>query len=373
MTAASVSAEDATAISIGKIDYENLTMQVYDNNNAIVYYSTDQSTWLEIEGPYSSATKSYTMDISWISSTSDATLYFKGDIIKTIKSITLPMKNSSIKIKFDKVEGEFIFTDVEEAETFQWRKVTDYNWTTVDFDETSSSYKTFLDTTELLRSKGVKIIIRTPQLLGTGISNVGMRPSKEVTVAITARVAAPTLKVNIAKLTINTSAAMEYYNTKTSLWIACDGVSSIEDIAPSTLYQNGAKNVTLMIRRAETEKDTFSQTTYLIIPGQTAPPSIGDNSNEVTYYYMNSKLILQFNKASTSNMFEYSICKPDATFNETFASWKSVTTTKALTISKSTAPDGCTIYVRRKGTDANTTKNIAFKLPSAINHFTVKY
>ena len=52
--AASVSAEEASAISVGKIDYENLTMQIYNNNNSIVYCSTNQSTWQEVEGPYNS-------------------------------------------------------------------------------------------------------------------------------------------------------------------------------------------------------------------------------------------------------------------------------------------------------------------------------
>jgi len=214
---ASVSAEEATAISVGKIDYENLTMQIYNNNNSIVYYSTNQTTWLEVEGPYNSTTKSYTIDISWITSTSDFTLYFKGDIIKTIKSVTLPIKNSSIKVKFDKVEGEFIFSDVDEVDSFQWRKATDYNWTTVDLDETSTSYQSFLDTMELLRSKGIKILFRTPQIMGTSINNVGMRPSKEATVTITARTTSPSIKVNSTKLTINTSATMEYYNSSTAM------------------------------------------------------------------------------------------------------------------------------------------------------------
>jgi len=370
---ASVSAEEATAISVGKIDYENLTMQIYNNNNSIVYYSTNQTTWLEVEGPYNSTTKSYTIDISWITSTSDFTLYFKGDIIKTIKSVTLPIKNSSIKVKFDKVEGEFIFSDVDEVDSFQWRKATDYNWTTVDLDETSTSYQSFLDTMELLRSKGIKILFRTPQIMGTSINNVGMRPSKEATVTITARTTSPSIKVNSTKLTINTSATMEYYNSSTAMWIDCDGVVAIEDIVPSVLYQNGAKNVTLMVRRAATEKDTFSQTVYLTIPGQSASPSIGDSSNDVTNYYMNGKLIVQFNKASTSNIYEYTISKPGSTFTISSTSWKTVTTSKSLSLSSSLAPEGSVIYVRKKGIDANTSKNIDLKLSSAVNHFAVKY
>jgi hypothetical protein len=371
--AAHASAEDAAAISIGKIDYENFTMQIYNNNNSLVYYSTDQSTWTEVEGAYNTTSKSYTIDISWVSSTSDITLYFKGDTVKTIKSVTLPMRNSSLSVKFDKVEGEFLFEDTEDADTFQWRKTSDYNWNTVNLDEASSSYQAFLDTMEMLRGKGIKLYIRTPQVLGTGMNSVGARPSKEVTVTISARVTAPAVKVNSSKLTINTTTAMEYYNTKSGLWIECDGVTAIEDIAPGVLYQNGAKNVTLMIRRAATTTDTFSLTAYLTIPGQTAAPTIGDSSSEVTYYYMNSKLMLQFNKATTSNAYEYAIIKPDSSIELSSASWRSVTTSKVMTMSKSTAPDGATIYVRRKGIDENTSKSVALKLSSAVNNFTVKY
>jgi hypothetical protein len=367
------SAEEAAAISIGKIDYENLTIQVYNNNNSLVYYSTDQSTWTEVEGVYNSTSKSYTMDISWVSYTNDVTLSFKGDIVKTIKSVILPMRNTSLSVKFDKLEGEFQFEDTEEAETFQWRKTSDYNWNTVEFEEASSSYQAFLDTIEILRGKGIKLYIRTPQVLGTSLNNVGVRPSKEVTVTISARVAAPTIKVNSSKMTINTTSSMEYYNAKNGLWIECDGVTAVEDIAPGALYQNGSKNVVLMIRKTATTTDTFSLTSYLTIPGQSSAPTIGDNSAEVTYYYMNSKLILQFNKATVSNAYEYTIVKEENTFEPSGASWRPVTTSKVMTMSSGTAPDGATIYIRRKGIDENTSKNIPLKLPSAVNHFTVKY
>jgi hypothetical protein len=367
------SAEEAAAISIGKIDYENLTIQVYNNNNSLVYYSTDQSTWTEVEGVYNSTSKSYTMDISWVSYTNDVTLSFKGDIVKTIKSVILPMRNASLSVKFDKLEGEFQFEDTEEAETFQWRKTSDYNWNTVEFEEASSSYQAFLDTIEILRGKGIKLYIRTPQVLGTSLNNVGVRPSKEVTVTISARVAAPTIKVNSSKMTINTTSSMEYYSAKNGLWIECDGVTAVEDIAPGALYQNGSGNVVLMIRKAATTTDTFSLTSYLTIPGQSSAPTIGDNSAEVTYYYMNSKLILQFNKATVSNAYEYTIVKEENTFEPSGASWRTVTTSKVMTMSSGTAPDGAIIYIRRKGIDENTSKNIPLKLPSAVNHFTVKY
>lgn len=366
-------AAEASAISFGTIDYENLTLQIYNKNNGIVYYSTDNSTWSELEGGYDTTTKSYMMDISWVSLTTDVTLYFKGDTAKTVKSITLPMQNSSIGVEYDKAEGEFTFSEVEEADYFQWRKITDYNWYTVSFNENSSSYKSFLATMESLRIKGAKILFRTPQVIGTGAGNTGIRPSAEITITIPARGAAPSVKINTSKLTLSTTSSIEYYDAENDLWMECDGVMSIEDIAPKALYENGGKAVTLQLRKAATASAANSKIQKLVIPGQTAAPTIGGSINDVTYYYINTKLVLQFNNASEKNVYEYAIVKAEDDYNPGSVVWRSVNSSKILNISTVSAPDGSTVYVRRKGTDENTAKKISVVLPSATNSFTVSY
>lgn len=366
-------AADASAISFGTIDYENLTLQVYNNNNGVVYYSDDNSNWSELEGGFDPTTKSYTMDISWVSLTADVTLYFKGDSVKTVKSIILPMQNSSIGVEYDKAEGEFTFSEVEEADYFQWRKITDYNWNTVSFSENSTSYKNFLTTMEFLRVKGAKILIRTPQVIGTSASNTGMRPSAEVTITIPARSAAPSVKINTSKLTLSTTSSIEYYDEVNDLWMECDGVMSIEDIAPRALYENGGKTVTLQLRKSATSSTANSKVQKLVIPGQSAAPTIGGSVNDVTYYYINSKLVLQFNKASETNVFEYAIVKADDDFTPGSVVWRTVNSTKILNISAVSAPEGSTIYVRRKGRDENTSKNLSPILSSAVNSFAVTY
>lgn len=366
-------ASEAAAISFGKVNYEELTLQVFNNNNTIVYYSTDNSTWSEIEGGYESTTKAYTLDISWVSAASDVTLYFKGDIVKTVKSITLPMQNSSINVEYDKVEGEFTFTEAEEADNFEWRKTTDYYWNTVSFDESTASHKKFLETMENLRVKGAKLVFRTPQVIGTGSGDVGMRPSKEIAITIPARGAAPTVKVSSSKLTLNTTKSIEYYDSAGGFWIECDGAMAIEDIAPKALYENGGKSVTLLLRKSATATVPYSKTLKLTIPGQAEKPTIGGSASDVTYYYVNSKLVMQFNKASATNIYEYTIVREGNELNLARASWKSVNSTKLMTLSKVTAPSGCTIYVRKKGIDENSSKKVSLVLPSAINSFTVTY
>ncbi|HHV12668.1 MAG TPA: hypothetical protein GXX75_20545 [Clostridiales bacterium] len=369
--AAATPAATAAAVFVGAIDYDGLTLQVYYNNNAIVYYSTDKKTWTELEGMYDIATSSCTMDISWLSAKSDQTLYFKGDVVTTIKAVTLPAQNTSFRVTFNAVEEEFTFDNAEEADSFEWRKASDYAWREVDMDETSASYAAFMGTVEKFRVKGASIIIRLPQVKGTGNSNVGRRPSKEYSVKIAARAAAPNIKVNSLKLTVNTTSAMEYYNPVTKLWVECDSTMSLEEIAPKALYAKGGSNVTLKIRKAATASVTYSKTATVTIPGQSAPPSLGGSSADCTYYYLNSKLILQFNSASTANAYQYVIVKAGSSFNEASASWKTVTSSKILTISSSTAPAGATVYIRKKGTDAANGAEVV--LSSAVNSFKVAY
>lgn len=371
--AAGVSAAAATAVSIGTIDYDRLTMQVYYNNNAIVYYSTDGNIWTEVEGAYNSTDKSCTMDISWVSQTSDVTLYFKGDVVKTVKTVTLPGQNSSFKIVYDKIQEEFSFEDAEEAGFFEWRKATDYNWTAVSMEEASGSYQKFMDTIDVFHVSGAKLVIRIPQVTGTGLNNVGTRPSKEVAVTIPARAAAPSIKVNTSRLTLNTSSAMEYYDSSSGLWIECSTTMNLDEIAPEVLYENGGAAATLRIRKAATSLAPYSKTAYITIPGQAPPPGIGGSSADVTYYYMNSKLMLQFNHASASNLYEYAIVRPGADFNPSTASWKAVKVSTVTTISSASAPQGSTVYVRKKGVDADTVKGTGPVLASAVNSFSVEY
>ncbi len=366
-------AATASAVTFGTIDYENLTLQVYNNNNDIVYYSIDNTTWEELDAAYNSSSNSYFMDISWISVTSDITLYFKGDIVKTVKQITLPAQNSDFRAEYDRVENEFTFSSMDSANYFEWRKITDYYWNKVSFTESSASYQTFMETIEGFRLKGTRILIRIPQTVGMGASSVGARPSAETNITISAQAAAPAVKVNSSKLTLNTTSSMEYYDSVSGLWLECENTMLLSDIAPSVLYENGASSVTLSIRKAATTSAPYSKTMKLKVPGQAAAPTIGGSSYDVTYYYLNGKLVMQFNNASTSNQYEYAIVRAGGTFAVQNASWKTVSSSALMTLSSTTAPNGCTIYVRKKGRDENTNSNINLVLASAVNSFEVRY
>ncbi len=368
-----ISAAEAKPVSIGRIDYDTLTMHVYTNNNSVVHYSTDKTTWYEVEGNKTTENDAFLMDISWVNSTEDTALYLKGENDKTIQNVTLPAKDTSLKVIFDKVDSIFEFENCDAATHFEWKKANDYVWNKVSLDTNSASHQSFLKTMEGLLVKGAKVSFRIPQTVGTNANNVGTRPSKEVNITLAKRANAPSVKVNANKLTLNTTLSMEYFSDKINAWVECDKNMTIEDIAPTTLYRNGAKSVTLRIRAAATANKTYSKTAYLKISGQAGSPTIGDNSKDVSYYYQNGKLMLQFNNASKTDVYSYAIVKPGSSFHETTTSFTIMNTAKAKAISATTAPEGSVIYIRKQGINENITKGIELELASEVNSFKVSY
>lgn len=361
----------ATAVSIGAIDYEMMNMYVDRNSNTIVYYSTDKTVWNELEAEINTSDE-YIMDISWVSSTAATTLYFKGDVITTVVSVTLPKQNTSIKVTFNKVEGDLTFENIEDATYFQWRNETDYTWNTVSLEEDSASYVAFLNKINEYRNNATKIVVRTSSVYGTGTA-VGARASKEITVSITARGSFPIAKVNIKQMTVNTSTAMEYYDETTKSWVECTKNMPISELAEDSLYSATATSTTVSIRYYATSSKPYSKTATLVIPVQRVAPTVGDSKMDVTYYYSDSKLILQFPTATNANIYEYTIVEAGSTFDETKANWKTVKKTTAIKLNTAKVPAGSVIYVRKAGTAENISKNISLVLPSACNTISVTY
>lgn len=372
LSSASKEALAASKVSIGVSNYEELTSEIKAAGNGIVYYSTDEKNWYEVEGPYNSTNDTYTMDISWISDKADTTIYYKGNSVKSVVEAVYPMTNNEFSVVYNKVDGDFTFDGVDDLDYVEWRKSSDYQWNMVELDENSISYQRFLQKAELLRNQGVKLVFRTPSQNGKNANDMGMRSSKEVTVTLSKRGNAPNVTVNVSRLTINTTSSMEYYDSSRNMWIETERNMALEDLLPSVLYKNGGKSVSVKIRTAETASAPHSKTRVLTIPGQRPAPTIGDNSSDVSYYYMNQNVIIQFHKASSTSEYEYTIVKPGGSFNYTTSSWIKVNSSKQITLNKSKAPEGSVIYIRQKGTDANASKNLSLQLASEIRSFTVK-
>lgn len=363
----------AAAVEVEAIDYNELTLTLNRNENKIVYFSTDKTNWSELEAEDSSLAK-WVMDISWVSNTKEVTLYFKGDIVTKVTEVTIPKMNSSIKAKFDKVDGLLTLSNTEDADYFQWRKNTDYTWYTVPLDENQIAYKQFVAELEFLRTKGAKIIVRTAPVNGTKDS-VGQRPSKEITVSITKRGNAPSIKVNIKTLKLNTTVKQEYSLNNGITWKDCLSSMQLEDIVPSVLKKNGGKDAVVLFRTIATNSAPYSKTLTLNIPGQKAAPTAGvKKAATISYYTQDDKyLFMQFTDAAEDLQYEYVIIKPGKEFDPAKASWRTVKNNKLIKTSKNSAPEGAVVYFRYKGINENVSKGIKLQLPSEYASFNVSY
>ncbi len=123
--------EDAVAadpVTLESLDYNTMEVSLNTNGNVVVYYSTNKKTWYEADATITSSAGKQSMlyDISWL--TYGKTVYFRGNIDKTICIVKLPASNKKLKVKFSKADGTFDFDNTNGAEVVRWRKTTDYNW-----------------------------------------------------------------------------------------------------------------------------------------------------------------------------------------------------------------------------------------------------
>lgn len=367
------SAKEALEVSIASIDYDTLEMKIALNGNGKVFYSdASKKTWNEVEG--SSSNGFVYLDISWIKSTSDYTMTLKGSENDSVVSVTIPAANQKLSVKFDKLTGYLTFDNEDGAYEFQWRKATSYEWSDV-VNLSQYNEDEFLDELEALRANGSKIYVRIPQTAGTSAYDVGERPSKEVLVTLTKRANAPKVSVNVTKMTLSTTDAMEYqiYSvggalTNSKKWTNAMKMMTLDEILPSSAKSSKSilsKEVVILFRYEETDTKPYSKTQFLTIPAQRVAPT------EVIEGYTSSKYSLTFTDAKASNPYQYVVVKQGETFNEDTALWKSVTSNKAISFTEKTAPAGSKIYVRYKGISA--TSKTSLKLPSLSTSYTVTY
>lgn len=370
-------------VEVTEIDYEALTLTVNSNNNNIVYFSVNKTTWNEIDA-LPLADGKLMMDISWISNSAEKKLYFKGDKATATTTVTIPKVNNKIKAKFNAKYGTVTLSNYEDATTFYWRKATDYTWKEVDIDEDSDKYKNFVKELEALRIMGAKIYVMTGQVKGItkdGRLDTGERPSKQIKVSISKRSNMPNINLNVKKLTFNTSSKIEYYNEGSEKWVECDKNMKLADISKIPFNKKNASGtaIVLQFRKAATNSAGESKIRSIAIPYQ---PAALKAAEAYSVYFETSgsgdkakkKLVISFPAASDSTPIEYAVVKAGESFDETKASWKTVNKSdRLIKLSEKAAPEGSKIYIRKKGEKENEKKNIALRLPSAYIEYNVTF
>ena len=385
-------------VELESINYNDMTLTLNMNENEKVYYSTNRTKWYEIEEGVTQGEgdtgKKILYDISWVSAASSKKLYFRGTNKTTILTVTLPKYNSKFKVKFSKVDGTFDFQNTEDAEIVRWRKSTDYTWKYVGLNDNASTDPTVKTKYGLegitiatqgalqaevanFRVKSTKLIFQTVGKSGDK-SDEGMRASKEVKVSIPAKRAAPAVKVNVKKLTVNTKATQEY-TTKNPLtatkndWSSCSKNMKVEEVAPSTVAKANSADVTVYFRLAATSSNCESKVTAIDIPSREAAPATPAALNQTAGKKEGKgKAELTFQGVPTQG-YDYCIVKAGAgaMADETTAKWKTVKKAKTIKFSESSLPAGSIIYIREAGITANANKKIELKLPSQCISMTV--
>lgn len=376
-------------VTVENVNYNTLTMQLKMNNsnssNDAIYYSdSSMKTWTKLEGTGNS-NGTVNMDISWVTITKDYTLNFKvnndsDEKNPEVTSVTLPARNTKLKVKFNKATGLLMFTNENNVKNFEWRKMNSTDeWKKVPISQKASdsadgNVEKFLAVIESMRNKGGSIQVRTPQKQGAienGSLVVGRRPSKEVKVSITKRANAPKIKINGVKLLVNTKDTMEYRIVKDSgngNWEDAGKNMAISSVDATVLGSETAagQNIVLEIRNKETSTKPYSKSFYLEIPGQRQAPA----SSEYTCTYGKKKnaLTLNFPQASKSAewTYEYYIDPTSSNIlNYNKASWKKVKKTTDINIPYKKAPNGSTIYIRKSTIPQKASINQEFALASA--------
>lgn len=339
----------ADSIAVKEINYKNstITLQLNSADTEVYFSDSTKKNWETVPGVISN-TKTITMDISWVPTSSNYIITFKGNKSTSILSVMIPKQVSNFKATFNKVKNSVAFSNTG-SRTIEWRKKDSTIWNTVDTGTIGTQLS-------LLYNNGATIFFRLAPVNGTSNTNVGARPSKEVSVAITKKTAAPTITINGSKFSIPVKKGMAYRlvnnDGSTTEWTTINSSTELflRNIAASAMYTNATtvqSEVTLQFRTNATSSAQVSQIATVTIPVQEGAP------DETTYgislsYTSSTTLSLQVKAASATVPFEYTVVKAGDELNYQTASWTAISSSTAVSFSSTKAPAGCHIYVRKK-------------------------
>lgn len=355
---------DDEKIKVKEINYNNstITLRVNDKDTQVYVSNSLKKTWDTIEGDISS-NNTIKMDISWISASSNYTLCFKGNHSTDITKVVIPKQVSNFRAKFDKAKSTIKFSNYG-TRTIEWKKKNSSTWNTVNVSSISKELS-------YLYSNGATVMFRLAPVNGTSNTDVGCRPSKEISITIPKKASAPPITINGSKFIIPVKGKTAYRTKEadgtTSNWTTLNTSKNLllKDIASEAMYTSASatqKEVTLQFRTNASSSSQVSNITTVVVPIQEGPPS-ADKYGISLKYTSSSTCSLQVKAASTTVPFEYTIVKADEELNYQSCSWTSITSSSAISISSTAAPKGCHIYVRKKSIEAS--ENVDFALASA--------
>lgn len=353
---------DEDKISVKEINYQKstITLKVNDGDTEIYFSDSQKKTWDVIEGNINNNT--ITMDISWISVTSNYTINFKGNHSTGITTVVIPKQATSFTATYKKDKGTVAFKNVG-IRSIQWKKKNCSTWSTVSEDTISRELS-------YLNANGASVIFRLAPINGTSNSDVGCRASKEIILTIPKKASAPSIVINGSRFSIAVKKGMAYRTKEsdgtTSEWTTVSTSTNLllQNIATKAMYTSSSTSqskVTLQFRTNASSSSQISNITTIVVPIQEGPPD-EDKYGISLNYTSASTCKIKVKAASTTTPFEYTIVKEDDELNYMTASWTAITSSTAITLTSTTAPAGCHIYLRKKSVEA--TDDVDFSLAS---------
>ena len=353
-------ASAAETVSVEEINYEQsyIKVRLGTGDSALQISDSKKKKWDTVSVEPEDGV--VTMDISWITVAKDYVLALRGDVNTTAVTVTIPMQNKSLKVTYSPTKG-LTFTG-QGSGTLQWRKKDSIRWK--NYPTASGAFDQNIIS---MITKGATLVFRTAPVNGNG-TNPGQRASKEVTVVIKAKSAAPVITVDGSKLSIALKKDMQYRYCdedgnviSNSVWetIDKDEVKALSSIAAQALCQSGGTvagtDVYIQFRKKATDKTQISSVTTVKIPAQQPLTETAKNSISLSYT-SSSTAALTVPVATEKIPYEYCVVTDDdieqgITIDSLKdLKWETISSSKAVTLDKSKVPDGSLIYVRKKAT-----------------------
>lgn len=354
------------SVTVTNIDYSTsmITVKMNADDTALLISDSKQKKW-----EYSPCTKDsdncVQLDISWINPANDYTLSLKGDKSSTPVKMIIPKQNKTFKVTFSPINGgKLTFQNADGK--IQWKKKDALNWENFPTDASGKiNPDAFTDRLQSMCANGAVLLFRVAPENGTSLTAVGKRASKEISVNIAKKIAAPAIKVNDQKMTVAVTKDMEYrYCDKygnpegDGIWTSCGKTYDcpLSDIASKAMVAGGSpKDVYIQFRTKATASKQMSNVATVCIPAQTDLAETAKAKIRLVYTSTTSFKI-EIAAASAEEPYEYCIINQDdlrdgVTINSIDdIKWKSVNSTSPVSISekKDKVENGSMVYVRRK-------------------------
>lgn len=359
---ARLAAEAAESVKIVEINYINstITVQLGATDKFLMMSDAKQKKW-ELVPINKDSNNRVTFDISWISVSKNYVLSLKGDVSSEPVSVTLPKQQTNFKAKYDTATGKVSFTNAGNS-VIEWRKRDGMSWKTV-------NTATLAEELYGLCANGATVYFRIAPVNGNG-TKAGSRASKEVSVTIPKKSAAPSIALSNETLSVAAVKGLQYRTvdefgnpTDGSEWVTVTKNENItlETLAPQSMCATAAKTTDtyLKFRTTATSSKQISNCVTVKIPAQEAL------SNDITEgisikYTSSSTFELEVLAASAEQPFEYCIINQDAVRDGVDITdageitWKAVTSSSPVVIDKETddVDDQSKVYVRRKAVES---------------------